>query len=106
MKSFRILAVLLLLLCAADNVFAQKMAPPNSVTMADLDLLRSDIRRVEDNVSRRIRDLENRPSGANPQLEARVRELEARLRDVESRNRDLLDRIDRLERNSIGGTRK
>ena len=106
MKSFRVLAVLLFLFCVADNVFAQKMAPPNSVTMADLDLLRSDIHRIEDNVTKRIRDLENRPSGANPQLEARVRDLEARLRDVESRNRDLLDRIDRLERNSVGGMRK
>ena len=98
MKSFKISAALLALVLISGSVFAQ---PPrgNNATLTDIDLVRSDLRRVEDGLSGRIRTLENRPAGGDTRaLEARVRDLDARVRDLELKSSDLLNRVDRLER--------
>jgi len=97
MKSLRIFAILAVL--TAGSVFAQPPRPASNATLADIDLVRSDIRRVEDGLSTRVRNLENKPAGGDTrQLEARVRDLDARVRDLEVKSSDLLNRIDRLER--------
>jgi len=104
MKSFRISAVLLALVLIAGSVCAQPKptggaGPSNSAKLSDIDVLRSDVRRVEDALSGRIRTLENRPAGGDTRaLEARIRDLEARIRTLESRISDLLVRVERLER--------
>jgi len=98
MKNLRISAILLAMTLAAGSVCAQ---PPrgNNATLTDIDLVRSDIRRVEDGLSGRIRTLESRPAGGDTrQLEAKVRDLDARVRDLELKSSDLLNRVDRLER--------
>jgi len=101
MKNLRISAVLLTLTLAAGSICAQppKPASTTKATLADVDLVRSDIRRVEDALSGRIRTLEGRPAGGDTKaLEARVRDLEARVRDLETRSSDLVARVERLER--------
>jgi len=101
MKSFKISAALLALALATGSVFAQ---PPrsNTATLTDVDLVRSDIRRVEDALSGRLRTLESRPAGGDTRaLEARARDLEARVRDLELKSSDLLNRVDRLERTPV-----
>jgi len=103
MKSFKISAALLALVLIAGSVCAQPPRPgSNSATLADVDLVRSDLRRVEDGLSGRIRTLENRPAGGDTRaLEARVRDLDARVRDLELKSSDLLNRVDRLERGPV-----
>jgi len=101
MKSLRISAVLLALALAAGSVFAQpqRAVSSSNATLGDIDLVRSDLRRVEDALSGRIRTLESRPAGGDTRaLEARIRDLEARIRTLESRINDLILRVERLER--------
>jgi len=103
MKNFRISAVLLALVLIAGSVCAQPPRPgSNNATLADIDVLRSDVRRVEDALSGRIRTLESRPAGGDTRaLEARIRDLEAKIRTLESRINDLLNRVDRLEKGPV-----
>jgi len=101
MKNLRISAILLTLTLAAGGVFAQPQRAVSSgnATLADIDALKSDLRRVEDGLSGRVRTLENRPAGGDTRaLEARIRDLEARIRTLESRINDLILRVERLER--------
>jgi len=98
MKKLRISAALLALVLVSGSVFAQPPRPASNATLADIDALKSDIRKVEDGLAARVRTLESRPAGGDTRaLETRIRDLEARIRTLESKINDLINRVGRLE---------
>jgi len=100
MKSFKISAALLAITLAAGSISAQPPRPANTkATLGDVDLVKADVRRVEDALSGRIRNLESKPAGGDTRaLETKARDLEARIRTLESKSNDIVIRVERLEK--------